>query len=117
MPSFELPVRGARNEPPPKPSLLARARASLSRSKDEPRPRPRRSVLIGGAPKTPSARGLINPNYTRRAMCQCRCLRRLLVGAGIANPSKEDDAELLNEIDVTTEEGLERFLERFELPD
>ena len=119
MPSFELPMRGARNEPPPKkPSLLARARASLSRSKQQPeRPRPRRSVLIGGAPKTPSARGLINPNYTRRAMCQCRCLRRLLVGAGLTNPSKEDDAELLSEIDVTTEEGLERFLERFELPD
>ena len=118
MPSFELPMRGARNEPPKKPSLLARARASLSRSKQQPeRPRPRRSVLIGGAPKTPSARGLINPNYTRRAMCQCRCLRRLLVGAGLANPSKEDDAELLNEIDVTTEEGSERFLERFELPD
>ena len=111
-------MRGSRNEPPPKPSLLARARASLSRSKAEPdRPRPRRSILIGGAPKTPSARGLINPNYTRRAVCQCRCLRRLLVGAGLAQPSKEDDAELLSEIDVTTEEGLERFLERFELPD
>ena len=50
-------------------------------------------------------------------MCQCKCLRRLLVGAGLAQPSKEDDAELLSEIDVTTEEGLERFLERFELPD
>ena len=25
MPSFELPMRGSRNEPPPKPSLLARA--------------------------------------------------------------------------------------------
>ena len=34
-----------------------------------------------------------------------------MVGAGLANPSKEDDAELLNEIDVTTEEGLERFFE------
>ena len=55
MPSFELPVRGARNEPPPKPSLLARARASLSRSKQQPeRPRPRRSILIGGrAPAHP----------------------------------------------------------------
>ena len=115
MPSFELPsIRGRKAAPPPQPpSLLARARASLSRdssSDDQSQPtRPRRSIM-----KTPSARGLLSQG--RRRSC-CKAWRRLLVGAGLAEPSREDDAELLREVDVTTDEGLERFLERFELPD
>ena len=60
MPSFELPMRGSRNEPPPKPSLLARAREKDAGKKSDAAVRTARKTfrrppfLLGDSSFSPS---------------------------------------------------------------